>query len=122
MRRFFEGLVWRLDWRKTRGRILMHPMISGNINCRKNKDGLSADSRGLGRSGITKYGNATQVNRVVDVYDESSRFLCFERGRLALYGSIKGPVGLEHSLSSLHSLEHQLAFTQVLGQNSAVLS
>jgi len=57
----------------------MHPMTSGNINCRKNKDGLSADSHGLGRSGIIKYGNAARVNRVVDIYDESSRFLCFER-------------------------------------------
>jgi len=45
----------------------MHPVTSGNIN-RKNKIGLSSDSRGLGRSGITKYGNATLVNRVVDIF------------------------------------------------------
>jgi len=44
-------------------------MISGtpNIN-RKNKVGLSSDSRGLDRSGITKYSNAALVNRVVDIF------------------------------------------------------
>jgi len=46
----------------------MHPMTSGNINCQKNKIGLSSDSRGLGRLGITKYGNAALVNRVVDIF------------------------------------------------------
>jgi len=46
----------------------MHPMTSGNIHCRENKVGLSSDSRGLGRLGITKYGNAALVNRIVDVF------------------------------------------------------
>jgi len=41
------------------------PMTSDNIN-RKSKIGLSSDSRGLDRSGITKYGIAL-VNRVVDI-------------------------------------------------------
>jgi len=46
----------------------MHPMTSGNIRCRKNKVGLSSDSRGLGRLRITKYDNAALVNRIVDVF------------------------------------------------------
>jgi len=47
----------------------MHPMTSGhNIRCRKNKVGLSSDSRGLGRLGIIKYSNAALVNRVVNVF------------------------------------------------------
>jgi len=46
----------------------MHPMTSSNINCRKNKVRLSSDSRGLGRLGIIKYGNAALVNRVVDIF------------------------------------------------------
>jgi len=45
----------------------MHPVTSGNING-ENKIGLSFDSRGLGRSGITKYDNAALVNRVVDIF------------------------------------------------------
>jgi len=36
----------------------MHTMNSGNIRYRKNKVGLSSDSCGLGRLGITKYSNA----------------------------------------------------------------
>jgi len=103
----------------------MHPMISGNIRCRKNKVGLSSDSRELDRLGITKYGNAALVNKVVNVSAMMNHrgFLCFDKGRLALYGGIKRSVGPGRvSLSCLHSLEHQLAFTQVLGQNSTVLS
>jgi len=46
----------------------MHPMTSGNIRCRKNKVELSSDSRGLGRLGITKYGNAALVNRIMNVF------------------------------------------------------
>jgi len=46
----------------------MHPMNSGNIRYRKNKIGLSSDSRRLGRLGITKYGNAALVNRVANVF------------------------------------------------------
>jgi len=45
-------------------------VTSGNIN-RKNKVGLSSDSRGLGRSEITKYGDAALVNRVVDIFVDS---------------------------------------------------
>jgi len=60
----------------------MHPMTSGNIRCRE-KVGLSSDSRGLDRLGITKYGNAALVNKVANVcYDELSRFLCFDKRRL----------------------------------------
>jgi len=104
----------------------MHPMTrvtSGN--CRENKVGLSSDSRGLDRLGITKYDNAALVNRVVNVSAMMNHrgFLCFDKGRLALYGDIKGPVGPGRvSLSCLHSLEHQLPFIQVLDQSSAVLS
>jgi len=46
----------------------MHPMTSGNICCRENEVGLSSDSRGLDRLGITKYGNAALVNRIVNVF------------------------------------------------------
>jgi len=46
----------------------MRPMTNGNVNCRKNKDGLSTDSRRLSRSGITKYSNTALVKRVVDVF------------------------------------------------------
>jgi len=46
----------------------MHRITSGNINCRENKVVLFSDSRGLGRLGITKYGNAALVNRVVDIF------------------------------------------------------
>jgi len=42
-------------------------MTSGNINCPKNKDGLSADSCRLSRLGITKYGNAAS-KQVVDIF------------------------------------------------------
>jgi len=72
----------------------MHPMTS-NIRCRENKVGLSSDSRGLDRLGITKYGNAALVNRVVNVFAMMNHrgFLCFDKGRLVLYGGIKGPVG-----------------------------
>jgi len=68
----------------------MHPMTSGNINCRKNKDGLSADSRKLSRSGITKYDNAALVNKVVVFAGTNHRGFFVLKGRLALYGSIKG--------------------------------
>jgi len=65
--------------------------MTRNINCRKNKDGLSADSRRLSRSGITKYGNAALVNRIVDVFAGTNhRGFFVLKGRLALYGSIKG--------------------------------
>jgi len=65
-------------------------MTSGNINCPKNKDRLSADSCRLGRLGITKCSNAAS-KQVVDIFAGTNhRGLFVLKGRLALYNSIKG--------------------------------
>jgi len=101
----------------------MRPMTSGNINCRKNKNGLSADSRRLSRSRITKCGNAALVNRIVDVFAGTNHLGFFVlKGRLALYGSIKGACRSWALSLSFSFLKYQLAFTHVLRQCSKVLS
>jgi len=77
---------------------------------------------GLGRLGITKYDNGALINRVVDIFvmmNHRGFFVCLflDKGRLALYGSIKVYQSiLVISLSSFNS------YIQVLGQSSVVLS
>jgi len=87
----------------------MHPMTSGNICCRKNKIGLFSHSRELGCLEITKYDNTALVKGCECLcYDESSRFLCFDKEH-----SIRGPVGPGRvtlfTLSSINS--HSLKFS-----------
>jgi len=92
--------------------------VSGNINP-KDKVGLLFDSRGLDRSRITKYDNAALVYNTLNrclylCYDDSSRFFCFDKGRLAPYGGIKGQSVLIIALSSfsLHTLTFSVKVVQ----------
>jgi len=93
----------------------MHPMTSDNIRCRENKVGLSSDSRELDRLGITKYGNAALINRVVNVSAMMNHrgFFVLIKGDYALWRYKRAcrswaRYSLVFSLSSINS--HSLKF------------